>query len=235
MLGMLEGRGREQLGWVWGREEDTGLGICLASFATCEEGKEVMPGVWRRVVVPCVTFPEAGKPQPLCHHVGLGDLGLLVAMGLLSTHGDANPKIPGCPKQVRMRPGAVPGVPSWGGLPRPLLCSQPSQPLLLRTSSECSSEGRSEDEESRSRLIERIAHNDTEGYSTVEAPRAQGSPFSLPAHLYPDEVLDDLTISPYASFTSLSEPRPTMLSGWLDKLSPQGYVESQQPLGWESP
>uniref|UniRef100_A0A8C3K851 ArfGAP with RhoGAP domain, ankyrin repeat and PH domain 3 n=1 Tax=Calidris pygmaea TaxID=425635 RepID=A0A8C3K851_9CHAR len=67
--------------------------------------------------------------------------------------------------------------------------------------------------------------NDTEGYSTVEAPRAEGAPFSLPAHLYPDEVLDDLTISPYASFTSLSEPRPTMLSGWLDKLSPQGnYV-----------
>ncbi|NXJ17901.1 ARAP2 protein, partial [Dicrurus megarhynchus] len=94
-----------------------------------------------------------------------------------------------------------------------------------RTSSECSSEGRSEDEESRSRLIERIAQNDTEGYSTVEAPRAEGAPFSLPAHLYPDEVLDDLTISPYASFTSLSEPRPTMLSGWLDKLSPQGnYV-----------
>ncbi|XP_074408178.1 arf-GAP with Rho-GAP domain, ANK repeat and PH domain-containing protein 3 isoform X1 [Zonotrichia albicollis] len=94
-----------------------------------------------------------------------------------------------------------------------------------RTSSECSSEGRSEDEEGRSRLIERIAHSDTEGYSTVEAPRAQGSPFSLPAHLYPDELLDDLTISPYASFTSLCEPRPTMLSGWLDKLSPQGnYV-----------
>ncbi|NWR10826.1 ARAP3 protein, partial [Paradoxornis webbianus] len=135
-------------------------------------------------------------------------------------------------------PGADPGAavtmgqeqcqvsPAGVGLPRPLLCCPaPSQPLLLRTSSECSSEGRSEDEESRSRLIERIAHNDTEGYSTVEAPRAQGSPFSLPAHLYPDEVLDDLTISPYASFTSLSEPRPTMLSGWLDKLSPQGnYV-----------
>ncbi|KAM6249646.1 arf-GAP with Rho-GAP domain, ANK repeat and PH domain-containing protein 3 isoform 2-T3 [Spheniscus humboldti] len=94
-----------------------------------------------------------------------------------------------------------------------------------RTSSECSSEGRSEDEETRSRLIDRIVQNDTEGYSTVEAPRAEGTPFSLPAHLYPDEVLDDLTISPYASFTSLSEPRPTMLSGWLDKLSPQGnYV-----------
>ncbi|KAM9603461.1 arf-GAP with Rho-GAP domain, ANK repeat and PH domain-containing protein 3 isoform 1-T3 [Morphnus guianensis] len=94
-----------------------------------------------------------------------------------------------------------------------------------RTSSECSSEGRSEDEETRSRLIDRIVQNDTEGYSTVEAPRAEGTSFSLPAHLYPDEVLDDLTISPYASFTSLSEPRPTMLSGWLDKLSPQGnYV-----------
>ncbi|XP_037252959.1 arf-GAP with Rho-GAP domain, ANK repeat and PH domain-containing protein 3 isoform X2 [Falco rusticolus] len=94
-----------------------------------------------------------------------------------------------------------------------------------RTSSECSSEGRSEDEETRSRLIDRIIQNDTEGYSTVDAPQAEGAPFSLPAHLYPDEVLDDLTISPYASFTSLSEPRPTMLSGWLDKLSPQGnYV-----------
>ncbi|XP_065704994.1 arf-GAP with Rho-GAP domain, ANK repeat and PH domain-containing protein 3 isoform X1 [Patagioenas fasciata] len=94
-----------------------------------------------------------------------------------------------------------------------------------RMSSECSSEGRSEDEETRSRLINRIVQNDTEGYSTVEAPRAEGASFSLAAHLYPDEVLDDLTISPYASFTSLSEPRPTMLSGWLDKLSPQGnYV-----------
>ncbi|KAM8994249.1 arf-GAP with Rho-GAP domain, ANK repeat and PH domain-containing protein 3 [Ara ararauna] len=94
-----------------------------------------------------------------------------------------------------------------------------------RTSSECSSEGRSEDEETRSRLIDRIIQNDTEGYSTVEAPQAEGTQFILPAHLYPDEVLDDLTISPYASFTSLSEPRPTMLSGWLDKLSPQGnYV-----------
>ncbi|XP_075298152.1 arf-GAP with Rho-GAP domain, ANK repeat and PH domain-containing protein 3 isoform X5 [Opisthocomus hoazin] len=96
---------------------------------------------------------------------------------------------------------------------------------VCRTSSECSSEGRSEEEETRSRLIDHIVQNDTEGYSTVEAPRAEGTPFSLPAHLYPDEVLDDLTISPYASFTSLSEPRPTMLSGWLDKLSPQGnYV-----------
>ncbi|NXW95739.1 ARAP3 protein, partial [Alopecoenas beccarii] len=110
--------------------------------------------------------------------------------------------------------------------------SPPSAPSLhshslisCRMSSECSSEGRSEDEEIRSRLINRIVQNDTEGYSTVEAPRAEGASFSLAAHLYPDEVLDDLTISPYASFTSLSEPRPTMLSGWLDKLSPQGnYV-----------
>ncbi|NWS71309.1 ARAP3 protein, partial [Crotophaga sulcirostris] len=101
----------------------------------------------------------------------------------------------------------------------------PHSPVSHRTSSECSSEGRSEDGETRSRLIDRIIQNDTEGYSTVDAPQAEGAPFSLPDHLYPDEVLDDLTISPYASFTSLSEPRPTMLSGWLDKLSPQGnYV-----------
>nr|XP_013802372.1 PREDICTED: arf-GAP with Rho-GAP domain, ANK repeat and PH domain-containing protein 3 [Apteryx mantelli mantelli] len=94
-----------------------------------------------------------------------------------------------------------------------------------RTSSECSSDGKSEDEETRTRLIDRIIQNDTEGYSTVEAPQAEGTQFSLPSHFYPDEVLDDLTISPYASYTSISEPRPTMLRGWLDKLSPQGnYV-----------
>ncbi|NXB72916.1 ARAP3 protein, partial [Donacobius atricapilla] len=123
-------------------------------------------------------------------------------------------------------PGAAAamGVPRSGGIPC-CAAQPPHSPFSLRTSSECSSEGRSEDEESRSRLIERIAHSDTEGYSTVEAPRSEGAPFSLPAHLYPDEVLDDLTISPYASFTSLSEPRPAVLSGWLDKLSPQGnYV-----------
>ncbi|NWT47758.1 ARAP3 protein, partial [Chroicocephalus maculipennis] len=129
-----------------------------------------------------------------------------------------------CPQRSVSSPSAPTVRPSLGihadaaGLPH--------GPISHRTSSECSSEGgRSEDEETRSRLIDRIIQNDTEGYSTVEAPRAEGAPFSLPAHLYPDEVLDDLTISPYASFTSLSEPRPTMLSGWLDKLSPQGnYV-----------
>ncbi|NWV29803.1 ARAP3 protein, partial [Origma solitaria] len=134
---------------------------------------------------------------------------------------------------AQAQPGAADGARSSAGCPQmgwdwpgPCRAAQlPPSRSCRRTSSECSSEGRSEDEESRSRLIERIAQNDTEGYSTVEAPRNEGTPFSLPAHLYPDEVLDDLTISPYASFTSLSEPRPTMLSGWLDKLSPQGnYV-----------
>ncbi|NXU40349.1 ARAP3 protein, partial [Drymodes brunneopygia] len=160
---------------------------------------------------------------PLCHHVGLAEPRAAGGSSALSPScsGRCKPPIPGCPKQARPRPGAVPGVPRLGGTDQDPAVLSP----VHRTSSECSSEGRSEDEESRSRLIERIAQNDSEGYSTVEAPRAEGAPFSLPAHLYPDEVLDDLTISPYASFTSLSEPRPTMLSGWLDKLSPQGnYV-----------
>uniref|UniRef100_A0A8B9NSG3 ArfGAP with RhoGAP domain, ankyrin repeat and PH domain 3 n=1 Tax=Apteryx owenii TaxID=8824 RepID=A0A8B9NSG3_APTOW len=117
---------------------------------------------------------------------------------------------------------SVPSVP-------PRLTAKPLQqgshsPISCRTSSECSSDGKSEDEETRTRLIDRIIQNDTEGYSTVEAPQAEGTQFSLPSHFYPDEVLDDLTISPYASYTSISEPRPTMLRGWLDKLSPQGYV-----------
>ncbi|NXH09158.1 ARAP3 protein, partial [Loxia leucoptera] len=130
---------------------------------------------------------------------------------------------PGAAPGAAAAMGAVPGIPSQGGIAQDRAVVPSSLPTLCRrTSSECSSEGRSEDEEGRSRLMERIAHSDTEGYSTVEAP---GAPFSLPAHLYPDELLDDLTISPYASFTSLCEPRPTMLGGWLDKLSPQGnYV-----------
>ncbi|XP_061441954.1 arf-GAP with Rho-GAP domain, ANK repeat and PH domain-containing protein 3 isoform X2 [Rhineura floridana] len=74
-------------------------------------------------------------------------------------------------------------------------------------------------------VFSRIVQNETEGYSTVEAPWAKDSPFRLSDHLYPDEILDDLTISPYASYTSLSEHSATVLNGWLDKLSPQGnYV-----------
>nr|XP_056718279.1 LOW QUALITY PROTEIN: arf-GAP with Rho-GAP domain, ANK repeat and PH domain-containing protein 3 [Euleptes europaea] len=69
------------------------------------------------------------------------------------------------------------------------------------------------------------AHSETEGYSTVEAPQSRSSPLGLSNHLHMDEALDDLTISPYASYTSLSERPATVLSGWLDKLSPQGnYV-----------
>ncbi|NXW23685.1 ARAP3 protein, partial [Circaetus pectoralis] len=148
-------------------------------------------------------------------HWGGPPLGLAVLAGRCSAAGTADclslPCL--CPQRSASSPSAPTARPSLG------------IPISRRTSSECSSEGRSEDEETRSQLIDRIVQNDTEGYSTVEAPRAEGTSFSLPAHLYPDEVLDDLTISPYASFTSLSEPRPTMLSGWLDKLSPQGnYV-----------
>ncbi|EMP35348.1 Arf-GAP with Rho-GAP domain, ANK repeat and PH domain-containing protein 3 [Chelonia mydas] len=94
-----------------------------------------------------------------------------------------------------------------------------------RTSSECSSEGTAEEHESRAQRINWILQNNTKDYAMVEAPQDEGSQFSLPSHLYPDEVLDDLTISPYASYTLLSERPPTVLSGWLDKLSPQGnYV-----------
>ncbi|XP_053106226.1 arf-GAP with Rho-GAP domain, ANK repeat and PH domain-containing protein 3 isoform X2 [Hemicordylus capensis] len=74
-------------------------------------------------------------------------------------------------------------------------------------------------------VISHVAQNETESYSTVDVLRGKSSPFTLSDHLYPDETLDDLTISPYASYTSLSERPPTVLSGWLDKLSPQGnYV-----------
>ncbi|XP_029439114.1 arf-GAP with Rho-GAP domain, ANK repeat and PH domain-containing protein 3 isoform X2 [Rhinatrema bivittatum] len=81
------------------------------------------------------------------------------------------------------------------------------------------------EQECKFQLIDWIVQNELEGYSTVEVPQTNKDRFSLPAHLYPDEVMEDLTISPYASFTSLSDYSRPVLSGWLDKLSPQGnYV-----------
>ncbi|XP_005280935.1 arf-GAP with Rho-GAP domain, ANK repeat and PH domain-containing protein 3 isoform X3 [Chrysemys picta bellii] len=98
-------------------------------------------------------------------------------------------------------------------------------PELERERPRTSSEGTAEEHESRAQRLDWILQNDMKDYAMVEAPQAEGSQFSLPSHLYSDEVLDDLTISPYASYTLLSERPPTMLSGWLDKLSPQGnYV-----------
>ncbi|XP_053486943.1 arf-GAP with Rho-GAP domain, ANK repeat and PH domain-containing protein 3 [Ictalurus furcatus] len=67
---------------------------------------------------------------------------------------------------------------------------------------------------------------DSPGYSTVGEPSSASRSFTLPPHsLYPSELDEDQFISPYASFTSLSERPLPILSGWLDKLSPQGnYV-----------
>ncbi|XP_025022642.1 arf-GAP with Rho-GAP domain, ANK repeat and PH domain-containing protein 3 [Python bivittatus] len=74
-------------------------------------------------------------------------------------------------------------------------------------------------------IISCIAQKEAEGYSTVEASPVKHSPFRLSGPIYPGENLDDLTISPYASYTSLSEQPLSVLNGWLDKLSPQGnYV-----------
>nr|XP_032629534.1 arf-GAP with Rho-GAP domain, ANK repeat and PH domain-containing protein 3 [Chelonoidis abingdonii] len=127
----------------------------------------------------------------------------------------------GLPAQEQKSTG-IPAVPGCEAVPEHFPELERER---LRTSSECSSEGTAEEHESRAQRIDWILQNDTKDYAMVEAPQAEGSQFSLPSHLYPDEVLDDLTISPYASYTLLSERPPTMLSGWLDKLSPQGnYV-----------
>uniref|UniRef100_A0A673L9G0 Arf-GAP with Rho-GAP domain, ANK repeat and PH domain-containing protein 3-like n=1 Tax=Sinocyclocheilus rhinocerous TaxID=307959 RepID=A0A673L9G0_9TELE len=57
---------------------------------------------------------------------------------------------------------------------------------------------------------------DSPGYCTVGEPSPASPSFSDEDHI----------ISPYASFTSLSERAAPILSGWLDKLSPQGYAPS---------
>ncbi|KAK7141517.1 hypothetical protein R3I93_015610 [Phoxinus phoxinus] len=66
---------------------------------------------------------------------------------------------------------------------------------------------------------------DSPGYCTVGEPTTGTNSFSLPHNLCSSEADEDHIISPYASFTSLSERVAPILSGWLDKLSPQGnYV-----------
>ncbi|XP_016061057.1 PREDICTED: arf-GAP with Rho-GAP domain, ANK repeat and PH domain-containing protein 3 [Miniopterus natalensis] len=77
-------------------------------------------------------------------------------------------------------------------------------------------EGRAEHRLSRQDLETR----EDAGYASLELP---GDPtFSLPT--MDTETSDDL-ISPYASFSSIADRPTPLLSGWLDKLSPQGnYV-----------
>ncbi|KAG7518797.1 arf-GAP with Rho-GAP domain, ANK repeat and PH domain-containing protein 3 isoform X1 [Solea senegalensis] len=76
------------------------------------------------------------------------------------------------------------------------------------------------------RLSQALHSGDSQGYSTVgEAPSPLRG-LSLPPH----ETDDDLTISPYASYTSLTERAPPIISGWLDKLSPQGNYVFQKRL-----
>ncbi|CAL8328923.1 unnamed protein product [Gadus morhua 'NCC'] len=66
---------------------------------------------------------------------------------------------------------------------------------------------------------------DAQGYSTVGEPLPPSAPPHARPGLYPAETDEDLVISPYASFTSLSEPSAPIICSWLDKLSPQGnYV-----------
>uniref|UniRef100_M4AKQ6 ArfGAP with RhoGAP domain, ankyrin repeat and PH domain 3 n=1 Tax=Xiphophorus maculatus TaxID=8083 RepID=M4AKQ6_XIPMA len=70
------------------------------------------------------------------------------------------------------------------------------------------------------RLSQAFLSGDAPGFSAVgEAPPP------LRCSSFPPEADDDLTISPYASYASLTERAPPIISGCLDKLSPQGnYV-----------
>ncbi|XP_031734373.1 arf-GAP with Rho-GAP domain, ANK repeat and PH domain-containing protein 3 [Anarrhichthys ocellatus] len=75
------------------------------------------------------------------------------------------------------------------------------------------------------RLSQALHSGDSQGYSTVGEHPPPVRYLSLPTHSFASEVDEDLTISPYASYTSLTERAPPIISGWLDKLSPQGnYV-----------
>lgn len=75
------------------------------------------------------------------------------------------------------------------------------------------------------------AREDT-GYASLELPR--DSTLSLPT--LDMETNEDL-ISPYASFSSTADRPTPVLSGWLDKLSPQGWgywKENGRGAEWRS-
>lgn len=75
------------------------------------------------------------------------------------------------------------------------------------------------------RLSQAFHPGDAQGYSTVGEAPPPSRCSSLPPHSFLPETDDDLIISPYASYASLTERAPPIISGWLDKLSPQGnYV-----------
>ncbi|XP_041845520.1 arf-GAP with Rho-GAP domain, ANK repeat and PH domain-containing protein 3 isoform X2 [Melanotaenia boesemani] len=75
------------------------------------------------------------------------------------------------------------------------------------------------------RLSQAFHSGDSQGYSTIGEAPPPLSCLSLPPHTFTSEADEDLTISPYASYTSLTERAPPIISSWLDKLSPQGnYV-----------
>ncbi|KAM4621444.1 arf-GAP with Rho-GAP domain, ANK repeat and PH domain-containing protein 3 [Polymixia lowei] len=75
------------------------------------------------------------------------------------------------------------------------------------------------------RLSQALHATDSQGYSTVGEPSPPQRCLSLPPDIYPTETDEDMFISPYASYTSLSERMTPIICGWLDKLSPQGnYV-----------
>lgn len=57
------------------------------------------------------------------------------------------------------------------------------------------------------------------GYASLELPGDSALSLST---LNTEETSDDL-ISPYASFSSTADRPMPLLSGWLDKLSPQGW------------
>ncbi|XP_077429485.1 arf-GAP with Rho-GAP domain, ANK repeat and PH domain-containing protein 3 isoform X2 [Vanacampus margaritifer] len=64
-----------------------------------------------------------------------------------------------------------------------------------------------------------------------DTKRREGESAEDHGSLRPPDGDEDQTISPYASYTSLNDRATPIISGWLDKLSPQGLESSAHTLG----
>uniref|UniRef100_A0A8C2DT51 ArfGAP with RhoGAP domain, ankyrin repeat and PH domain 3 n=1 Tax=Cyprinus carpio TaxID=7962 RepID=A0A8C2DT51_CYPCA len=130
--------------------------------------------------------------------------------------------------------GTLPGTPFWSRsvpVPPPRQEGLPAEEEDETINPYCETvfHSRRQYQQSEVRYLKQHNHSwlkrlDSPGYCTVGEPSPARHSFSLPHNFVSNETDEDI-ISPYASFTSLSERAAPILSGWLDKLSPQGnYV-----------
>ncbi|KAG2456051.1 ARAP3 protein, partial [Polypterus senegalus] len=148
-----------------------------------------------------------------------------------SSTGETSPSAPSTPeKQVEMVPNEIYlGISHvTQEIPHPRPVPQPPFRKEANASAENIRQVILQNCATKDGLIPSTPLNKSEDYFTVGVPNTSSQSFCLPTCSYNDEYADDLTISPYASFTFAADPAHPIISGWLEKLSPHGNCVFQR-------